>query len=1088
MNRRPTPRLLLVLLLLLALPGLPAVVLSGWPIAGAAAPPEPALQESATARPPAVTAVAWHPVGKSLACAVGEQLHLFDAQGKPLPQVAKLAGRITALRFAPNGRYLAAAHGLPGRPALVSLLPLTPQGGLAGTTPACVLSGPADALYALEFHPVGTLLAAAGYDRVVYLWQVPAEAEAQPQPPRQPLRSLRDHSDAVYGLSFHPRGHLLATAGADRAVKVWRIADGQRLYTLGEMTDWVYAVAWHPDGKHLVAGGADRTLRLWQAGEQGGRLLASIFAHEKPIWRLAFAQAGELLYSLGEDGVIKQWTLPRLAERRTLPAQPETVLDLAVHPGQARLLLGRFDGRALLLDEAGRPLQQLLPLPPQPLQIDSLTPEAVIRGQKVRLLVRGRNLEQLRRISAASPAVRLHWKPADLTADEAVVEAEIAPQAAVGPVVLEFSGVVGPPARRTLFIDRFPLVVERGSGDAARHAEAIALPAAIAGVIDRPGDEDYFRFTLRAGEPLGVQVLTAELGSKLSPWLSLLDANGRLLAEGERYLGAVAPHEGVYVLAIRDQQFRGGRDFAYRLQVGPVPVVMGVFPLAVPRGKTTAVQVRGVHLGEDKQWRTEATVPAEATAGTWWKVPLPQLLEPPLGEARVLVDELEGQPIDPQRGTVDLELGEAGRAADGILAAPGSQHLIRFRARQGETWVLDVLARRAGSPVDSVIEVLDAEGRPVPRAVLRPVAVIYTTFRDHDATSPGIRLESWNDLAIDDYLYAHGELMRVLALPRNPDDDCQFYQFAGRRLAFLGTTPAVHPQGTPLYKVEIHPPGSAFPPNGLPLLTLYYRNDDGGPEYGKDSFLLFTAPHTGLYQVRIADVRGAGSPDYAYRLRIRRPRPDFDVQMRPSRPVLWRGGGASLNVQITRRDGFDGPVQLRFVDLPPGLSSPPSFVEGGQFATAVAVAATPDAHLPEGFRLRLQARAVIAGQEVVREALSEPLGPSDLRPPADLICRPLAHTLTIRPGQESRFAVEIERLGGFRGRVPLEVRGLPHGVRVLHVGLNGILITESETRREVVLYAEPWVQPMEHPIVVLARHEGKGTEHAAPSLLLKVEK
>jgi hypothetical protein len=68
------------------------------------------------------------------------------------------------------------------------------------------------------------------------------------------------------------------------------------------------------------------------------------------------------------------------------------------------------------------------------------------------------------------------------------------------------------------------------------------------------------------------------------------------------------------------------------------------------------------------------------------------------------------------------------------------------------------------------------------------------------------------------------------------------------------------------------------------------------------------------------------------------------------------------------------------------------------------------------------------------------------------------------------------------------VRGLPHGVRVLNIGLNGILLTERDTSREVVIYAEPWVKPMEHPFVVLAKREGKGTDHAAKSVLLKVEK
>jgi hypothetical protein len=68
------------------------------------------------------------------------------------------------------------------------------------------------------------------------------------------------------------------------------------------------------------------------------------------------------------------------------------------------------------------------------------------------------------------------------------------------------------------------------------------------------------------------------------------------------------------------------------------------------------------------------------------------------------------------------------------------------------------------------------------------------------------------------------------------------------------------------------------------------------------------------------------------------------------------------------------------------------------------------------------------------------------------------------------------------------VQGLPHGVRVLDVGLNGILIIPGESTRTFVLYAESWVKPMNHPFVVLARREGKNAEFAAKSVLLRVAK
>src|SRR5207244_7672538 len=112
----------------------------------------------------------------------------------------------------------------------------------------------------------------------------------------------------------------------------------------------------------------------------------------------------------------------------------------------------------------------------------------------------------------------------------------------------------------------------------------------------------------------------------------------------------------------------------------------------------------------------------------------------------------------------------------------------RIRAKKGQQLVVEALARRAGSPVDPVIEILDEGGKPVPRAVLRATAKTYTVFRDHDSAGSGIRIEAWNDLAIDDYLLADGELIRIVALPKGPGADFQFHQVAGRRGGSLATT------------------------------------------------------------------------------------------------------------------------------------------------------------------------------------------------------------------------------------------------------------------------------------------------------------
>ena len=132
---------------------------------------------------------------------------------------------------------------------------------------------------------------------------------------------------------------------------------------------------------------------------------------------------------------------------------------------------------------------------------------------------------------------------------------------------------------------------------------------------------------------------------------------------------------------------------------------------------------------------------------------------------------------------------------------------------------------------------------------------------------------------------------------------------------------------------------------------------------------------------------------------------------------------------------------------------------------------------------KLIAEAVVDGQKEVKEATGTAPKVADA---GEIVTFTDEAELTIKPGGTVKVTVHIERRQGFTGRVPLDVKGLPHGVHVLDIGLNGILITERETRRTITLEAERWVEPSAHPIVILARREGKNTEHAAKSVLLKV--
>jgi hypothetical protein len=1017
----------------------------------------PPIKTRTAAKPP-VAAVAYRPDGKVLAAAGRNEVVLIDSPtGDVVGTLPGIGGKITALAFNNDASHFAVASGEPGARGEVRVYAALPG------SPLFTIAAHRDLVYGLAFSPDGRTLATCSYDRLVRLWNVADGKE---------IRTLKDHSDAVYAVAFSPDGKLLATAAADRSVKVWDAATGARLHTLGESTDWVYTVAWSPDGKHLAAGGVDRRIRVWEFTPKGVQLHHAVFAHEGAITRLAYSADGKSLFSLGEDRIVKVRDRATGAERIVCARQPEAVLAMALRPDRGQVAVGRFDGVLTLFDVAtGKPSSEPLPVKPHPPVLERMEPSAATRSSSVRIRLVGKYLTGLTAVNVPVPGSVATLLPS-ANPHEVVVEFAIPSSAPAGNYAVTVTGPAGQSNSVEFIVDAFTPVSEASAPHSSPGTgQQVTLPATLAGAIARAGEVDWYRFEATAGQEIGVQVLRGP-GSKLDATIALADANGRILAESDSgLLGCRCPTAGTYALGVRDREYRGEAAMTYRLHAGDLPVVTGVFPLGLRRGSEAAIHVEGVNLGHDRTVRLHAT--ADAAPGRKLPVKWTTPQGPPLGNPTVVVGEFDE--------TVDGEAIPVPGTANGRVGSSGAW---RFRAKKGERLLLEIEARRLGSPLDSTLEILDADGRPLPRATLRCLTKTFVAFRDHDSSGTGIRIETWGDLAVNDYLLLGSELLRIRELPKNPDDDCQFAGEGGQRLGFLGTTPTHHAMGEPLYKVAINPPGTKFPPNGLPLVTVYYRNDDGGPGYGKDSFLTFDPPADGEFRVRVADALDRSGPLLAYRLTVRPPRPDFTVGLSPTTPSVAKGSARAIAVTAKRIDGFDGPISVRFENLPPGFSAPDTTVPAGENATSVALFATPDAAVPaSATSLKIIASARIDGKDVVHESTG---GVPKVEDAGDLVTTTGQDIVTLYPGGETRLNVQIERRGGFSGRVPLEVRGLPHGVRVLDIGLNGILITERETSRTIVLHADPWVLPTEHPFVVLSRSERKGTEHAAKSVLLRV--
>ena len=402
-----------------------------------------------------------------------------------------------------------------------------------------------------------------------------------------------------------------------------------------------------------------------------------------------------------------------------------------------------------------------------------------------------------------------------------------------------------------------------------------------------------------------------------------------------------------------------------------------------------------------------------------------------------------------------------------------------FSAKASEQWVMEIKAARMKSPLDSKIEVLDADGRPIPRVLLQAVRDSYFTFRGKDSnTSDDFRVHNWEEMELNEFLYANGEVVKLWLYPRGPDSGFKVYPGTGKRYTYFDTTPLAHPLHEPCYIVEPHAPNSTLIPNGLPVFPIYFENDaDSRRKFGSDSRLTFTAPEDGSYRVRVSDARGFGGESYKYELSIRPRRPDFRVTLQGGNPTVNAGSGKEFSVRVDRLDDFEGEIRVDIVSVPAGFTvTSPILIEAGQDIAYGAIYAAPDAPAPDAETAKatkVTATATIFRQRVTKDVNN--LGEIKLAAAPKLLVRLEPSELTLSPGQTISAKVVLERRG-FGGNVSFgkedSGRNLPHGVYVDNIGLNGLLLFGNQNEREIFITASKIVPAQTRTFHLRANAEG----------------
>ncbi|WOD37468.1 NB-ARC domain-containing protein [Nodosilinea sp. E11] len=202
----------------------------------------------------------------------------------------------------------------------------------AQADPFRVLRGHTGRVLSVDFSPAGHLLASAGTDRTIKLWNSDTG---------HLLQTLQGHQSWVWAIAFHPQGHLLASASYDQTVKLWDVTTGECRQTLQGHDSSVLAVAFSPDGHWLVSGGYNQTIKLWEVAT--GQCRHTLQAHINRVWAVTFSPDSRYLVTGGDDGTIQVWNIATGERQKTLASHSDPVLSLTFSPDGSILYSGGAD-------------------------------------------------------------------------------------------------------------------------------------------------------------------------------------------------------------------------------------------------------------------------------------------------------------------------------------------------------------------------------------------------------------------------------------------------------------------------------------------------------------------------------------------------------------------------------------------------------------------------------------------------------------------------------------------------------------------------------------------------------------------------
>lgn len=181
-------------------------------------------------------------------------------------------------------------------------------------------------IYSIDIHPDAKnrtwKLATAGGDNNVRIWQMKYPESLAVAVTY--LSTLTKHTQAVNVVRFDPKGELLASAGDDGTMLLWRLSDtvvrdfdadpddqAQESWVVKHAcrnsSSEIYDLAWSPDSRYIIAGSMDNVTRIYNT--QTGQCVKELAEHSHYVQGVTWDPKNEYLATQSADRSVHVYAL-----------------------------------------------------------------------------------------------------------------------------------------------------------------------------------------------------------------------------------------------------------------------------------------------------------------------------------------------------------------------------------------------------------------------------------------------------------------------------------------------------------------------------------------------------------------------------------------------------------------------------------------------------------------------------------------------------------------------------------------------------------------------------------------------------------